>query len=185
MACLHQLFQEQVERTPEAIAVVDGHQQLTYREFDQVTDAMAGYLLAHGVQPDTSVGVMIEKSAEYMIACMAALKAGGAYLPLDMAYPDVLLNKIAHETKSPVIVTKAAYRERLDAAALLNRDVRRHLDRLVELGRSPLLDQANRFVETVQLVTIKSVTSAGSPFAKFAHGVSSLPRYPSIAPSRR
>ncbi len=116
MTCLHQLFQEQVERTPDAVAVVDGHQRLTYRELGQVTDALAGYLLAHGVQPDTSVGVLMEKSADYIIACMAALKAGGAYLPLDMAYPEVLLDKIVHETRSPVIVTKSAYRQRLDMA---------------------------------------------------------------------
>ncbi len=116
MLCLPQLFQQQVEQTPEAIAVVDGHRRLTYRELDQVTDALAGYLLAHGVQPDTTVGVLMEKSADYIMVCMAALKAGGAYLPLDMANPAVLLNKLVLETKSPVIVTKAAYRERLDAA---------------------------------------------------------------------
>lgn len=61
MACLHRLFQQQAKRTPAAIAVVDGHRQLMYREPDQVTDALAGYLLAHGVQPDSSVGMLLDK----------------------------------------------------------------------------------------------------------------------------
>ncbi len=125
MECLHQLFQHQAERTPEAIAVVDRDGRLTYRELDQMTDALAGYLQAHGVKPDASVGVLMEKCADYIIACMAALKAGGAYLPLDMAYPKGFLNRILHETQSPVVVTKAAYRERLDdtlPAAVLSLD---------------------------------------------------------------
>ncbi len=114
LLCVHQLFTKQVERTPNAIAVVDGEQALTYRELDQITDALAGYLQAHGVHLDTSVGILMEKCTDYVIACIAALKAGGAYLPLDLAYPDALLSTILHETASRVIVTKDHYSQRLD-----------------------------------------------------------------------
>ncbi len=114
LLCVHQLFTNQVERTPNAIAVVDSEQALTYRELDQSTDALAGYLQAHGVHLDTSVGILMEKCADYVIAGIAALKAGGAYLPLDLAYPDALLSTILHETASRVIVTKDHYSQRLD-----------------------------------------------------------------------
>ncbi len=118
--CIHQLFQCQVAKTPEAVAVVDGDRTFTYRELDQITDSLAGYLQEHGVQVEQRVGILMEKCAEYIIACLAALKAGGAYLPLDMAYPKALLSNIVRETQSPVIVTKNRYRERLGATLSTN-----------------------------------------------------------------
>jgi amino acid adenylation domain-containing protein/thioester reductase-like protein len=112
--CVHQLFEKQAKLTPEAIAVVDGEIQITYRELDRVTDSLAGYFQEHGVHFDKSVGILMEKCADYVISCMAALKAGGAYLPLDMAYPEAFLSKILHETESNVLVTKKQYSDRLD-----------------------------------------------------------------------
>lgn len=114
LLCKHQLFQQQAQLTPDAIAVVDGEKQLTYKELDTVTDQLAGYLQEQGVHFDDSVGVFMDTSIEYVIACIAALKAGGAYLPLDMAYPRSHLSKILLETQSKVIITKSEYAFKID-----------------------------------------------------------------------
>lgn len=110
--CLHQLFQNQVERTPEAVAVVDGDKALTYRELDRITDKLAGFLQNQGVIFDETVGIFMETCLEYLIAYIAILKAGGAYIPLELAYPDALLKKIFDEAKPKAIVTKHQYRNR-------------------------------------------------------------------------
>ena len=111
--CLHHLFQQQVEHTPNAVAVVDGTQTLTYAELDHVTDAMAGYLQHHGLRTDRNAGIFMEKCAEYIVAYIAILKAGGAYMPLDLAYPDGLLQIILAEARPDVVVTKSRYVGRL------------------------------------------------------------------------
>ena len=124
--CLHELFQRQVAKTPEAVAVVDVDNSVTYKELDRITDSLAGYFQKHGVHFDDSVGILMEKCLEYVIAYIAALKAGGAYLPLDLAYPESFLNKILHETQSKVIVTKTQYCNRLDSrlpGKILNIDI--------------------------------------------------------------
>jgi non-ribosomal peptide synthetase component F len=124
--CLHELFQRQVAKAPEAVAVVDVDNSVTYKELDRITDSLAGYFQEHGVHFDDSVGILMEKCLEYVIAYIAALKAGGAYLPLDLAYPESFLNKILHETQSKVIVTKTQYRNRLDSrlpGKILNIDI--------------------------------------------------------------
>ena len=84
---LHELFEEQVERTPEAIAVVFGNLQLTYRELNAQANQLARHLRKLGVGPDTLVGICVERSMEMVIGLMGILKAGGAYVPLDPEYP--------------------------------------------------------------------------------------------------
>ncbi|MGV7223744.1 MAG: AMP-binding protein, partial [Nitrospinales bacterium] len=124
--CLHQLFQRQAERTPEAVAVVESDRAMTYRELDRQTDLLAGFLQKHGVIFDSAVGIFMETCAEYVISYIAALKAGGAYIPLDLVYPDSLLKKILDEAKPKVIITKSQYSHRLDSsqvAKILNIDI--------------------------------------------------------------
>lgn len=111
---LHQLFRNQAARTPQAMAVVDHHHTYTYQQLDQATDAMAGCFQELGVHFDTPVGIFMETCAEYVLPYLAALKAGGAYMPLDLAYPQTLLKKILHEAEPKVVVTKNAYLDRLD-----------------------------------------------------------------------
>ncbi|MBW2227118.1 MAG: thioester reductase domain-containing protein [Deltaproteobacteria bacterium] len=113
--CLHQLFQDQAERTPEAVAVVDGDKTLTYRELDRTTDELAGFLQNQGVAFDETVGIFMETCMEYLVAYIAILKAGGAYIPLELAYPDALLEKIFDEAQPKVIVTKRQYRNRFNS----------------------------------------------------------------------
>ncbi|MEJ2640359.1 MAG: non-ribosomal peptide synthetase [Desulfosarcinaceae bacterium] len=111
---LHHWFCKQAQKTPDALAVVDQSHRYTYRQLDEMTDAMAGYFQQLGVQFDTPVGIFMETCAEYVLPYVAALKAGGAYMPLDLAYPQKLLQKILDEAEPKVVVTKKAYLDRLD-----------------------------------------------------------------------
>src|SRR5215212_11282686 len=85
--CLHELFEEQAGRTPENLALEDASFSLSYRELDGLADRLAAYLKSKGIGPDEPVGVYMERRAEYVVACLAAMKAGGAYLVLELAYP--------------------------------------------------------------------------------------------------
>ncbi|MEM9216705.1 MAG: amino acid adenylation domain-containing protein [Cyanobacteria bacterium P01_F01_bin.150] len=106
--CIHQLFEVQVERCPEAIATVFEDQALTYDELNQQANQLAHYLQALGVGPDTLVGVCLERSLEMVMAMLAILKAGGAYVPLDPGYPSDRLAFMIQDAKLSIIVTKKA-----------------------------------------------------------------------------
>ena len=112
--CLHQLFRRQAHLTPGAVAVVDGEVSITYEELDNLTDRLAGYLQAHGVGLDNAVGIFMETCSEYIVSYIAILKSGGAYMPLDLAYPDSLVGNILSEAEPKVIITKARHGERLN-----------------------------------------------------------------------
>ena len=84
---VHQLFEQQVERTPEAIALIFQEQQLTYDQLNRRANQLAHHLLSLGVGPEVIVAVCLERSVELIIALLAILKAGGAYLPLDPNWP--------------------------------------------------------------------------------------------------
>ena len=84
---LHQLIEEQAERTPDAVAVVFEDQELTYRELTTRANQLAHYLQTLGVGPDVPVGLCVERSLELVVGMLAILKAGGAYVPLDPSYP--------------------------------------------------------------------------------------------------
>ena len=104
--CIHHLFEEQVERTPEAIAVVFGEQQLTYQELNQRANQLAHYLQSLGVAPERLVGICMERSIEMVVGLLAILKAGGAYVPLDPAYPQERLAFMLADTQPPVLLTQ-------------------------------------------------------------------------------
>ncbi len=111
--CLHQLFEEQARRSPHAPAVVDTEGMLTYEELDRQSERLAVYLRGAGVRPDEVVGVYMERCAGYVVACLAALKAGGAFLPLELAYPASLLAEVIDDAKPRIVLTHKHYAERL------------------------------------------------------------------------
>ncbi|UAC49750.1 amino acid adenylation domain-containing protein [Bacillus aquiflavi] len=84
---IHQLFEEQVKRTPNKTAIVFGNQKLTYQQLNNKANQLARFLQRNGVQPLTRVGVMIDRSIDMMVAIFAVLKAGGTYIPIDPSYP--------------------------------------------------------------------------------------------------
>ncbi|MBW4575238.1 MAG: amino acid adenylation domain-containing protein [Aphanothece sp. CMT-3BRIN-NPC111] len=104
--CIHELFEAQVERTPDAVAVVFENQQLTYRQLNQQANQLAHYLQKLGVQPEVLVGVCIERSLEMVVAILAILKAGGAYVPLDPSYPKHRLVHMLEDSQVSVLLTQ-------------------------------------------------------------------------------
>ncbi len=111
--CIHQLFEAQVERTPEAVAVVSEEQQLTYRELNTRANQLAHYLRKRGVGPDVLVGICVERSLEMVIGLLGILKAGGAYVPLDPAYPKERLVFMLEDTQAPAMLTQQQLVEKL------------------------------------------------------------------------
>ncbi len=85
--CVHQLFEEQVERTPDAVAIVFENSHLTYRELNTRANQLAHHLISLGVKPDIRVGICVERSLEMIVGILGIIKAGGAYVPLDPSYP--------------------------------------------------------------------------------------------------
>ena len=104
-ACVHELFEQQVARDPDAVAVVYKQRQLSYRELNQRANQVAHYLRKRGVGPDSLVGVCLERSLEMVIALLGVWKAGGAYVPLDPAYPQDRLSFMVNDTGMKVLLT--------------------------------------------------------------------------------
>ncbi len=103
---VHQLFEAQVRRTPDAVAVVFEDEQLTYGELDRRANQLAHHLQALGVGPDVCVGICMERSPELVVAILGILKAGGACVPLDPAYPPERLTFMLEDIQVPVILTQ-------------------------------------------------------------------------------
>ncbi len=108
-ACLHQLFEQQVRHTPDAVAVTFGRYNLTYAELNRRANHVAHRLRALGVGPETLVGVCLERSADLVVGLLGVLKAGGAYLPLDPAYPAERLAFLLRDAKVQVLLTPKAF----------------------------------------------------------------------------
>ncbi len=117
--CVHQLFEAQVERTPDAIAAVFEGEQLTYVELNRRANQLAHHLRALGIGPEVPVAVCLERSLEMVIGLLGIFKAGGAYVPLDPAYPRERLAFMLKDAQVPVLLT----REKL-AAELAERNAK-------------------------------------------------------------
>ena len=105
--CIHQLFEAQVEQTPDNIALVFQDQQLTYRDLNRRANQLAHFLQEVGVAPEVPVGICSDRSLEMVIALLAILKAGGAYVPLDPSYPPQRLAFLIQDTRLPLLLTES------------------------------------------------------------------------------
>ena len=106
-SCLQQLFEAQVERTPEAVAVVYEAEQLTYAELNARANQLAHYLRGLGVGPEVLVGLCLERSLEMLVGVLGILKAGGAYVPLDPSNPAERLGFMLADAGVTVLVTQS------------------------------------------------------------------------------
>jgi amino acid adenylation domain-containing protein len=109
--CLPELIEAQVERTPDAIAVIFENQQLTYQELNNRANQLAHYLQTLGVKPEVLVGICVERSLEMVVGLLGILKAGGAYVPIDPGYPQERLAYMLEDSQVPVLLTQEKYKD--------------------------------------------------------------------------
>ena len=107
--CVHERFEEQVERTPNAVAVSYENLSLTYSELNRRANQLAHYLRRLGVGPDSRVGICLERGFDMIIGLLAVLKAGGAYVPLDPAYPMERLEFMLRDSAPAVLLTQKSF----------------------------------------------------------------------------
>ncbi|MEH1954356.1 amino acid adenylation domain-containing protein [Nostoc sp.] len=158
--CIHQLFEEQVERTPDAVAVVFENQQLTYRELNSRANQLAYYLQSLGVKPDVLVGICVERSLEMVVGLLGILKAGGAYVPLDPEYPQDRLSFMLEDAQVPVLISQQRFLDRLP-------EYQAKLICLDEVWSEILQNKQNNLIEVVKSTDLANVIytsgSTGKP----------------------
>jgi natural product biosynthesis luciferase-like monooxygenase protein len=114
-ACIHELFEVQAARTPDAVAVIFQDDSLTYRELNERANRLAHHIAHLGAGPEVRVGICLDRSAEMVVAMLAVLKAGAAYLPLDPSYPADRLAYMLQDSGAPLLVTQNSLRGLLPA----------------------------------------------------------------------
>lgn len=115
--CVHELFEEQAERAPEAVAVVFEDEQLTYRQLNERANQLARHLQGLGVGPDTLVAICVERSLEMVVGLLGILKAGGAYVPLDPSYPGARLAFMLRDSGTLLLLTHQRLRDQLEVGS--------------------------------------------------------------------
>ncbi|HVS80635.1 MAG TPA: amino acid adenylation domain-containing protein [Pyrinomonadaceae bacterium] len=115
--CVQELFEQQVESAPDAMALICEDRRVNYRELNSQANQLAHYLKRRGVGPDTRVGICIGRSPEMIVALLGILKAGGAYVPLDPDYPQARLKFMLEDARVPVLLTQNALFQNLPPSA--------------------------------------------------------------------
>nr|WP_281438341.1 amino acid adenylation domain-containing protein [Rhizobium sp. 007] len=118
--CIHELFEAQVQRAPDAVALVHEDEELSYGELNARANRLAHHLIGLGVRPDQPVAICLERSPAMVVGLLAILKAGGAYLPLDPAYPSARLRQIVEDAAPHLLLCDAAGRAALGPEALVD-----------------------------------------------------------------
>ncbi|HVH13547.1 MAG TPA: amino acid adenylation domain-containing protein, partial [Longimicrobium sp.] len=117
-ACIHELFEAQAARTPDAPAVVSEAGTLSYAELNAGANRLAHHLRALGVGPDVRVGICVERSPEMVVALLGVLKAGGTYVPLDPSYPADRLEYMLADSAPAAVLAQGALRDRFAGAGI-------------------------------------------------------------------
>ena len=103
---IHQLFEEQVEKTPDNIAVVFEKEELTYRQLNERANKLGHYLQKKGVKPESLVGICVERSLDMIVGLLGILKAGGAYVPIDPTYPEDRISFMLEDADCEIVLTQ-------------------------------------------------------------------------------
>ncbi|NWA25217.1 amino acid adenylation domain-containing protein, partial [Pseudomonas gingeri] len=142
---VHGLFEAQVQRTPEALAVVHGEQRLSYRELNEQANRLAHALRKQGVQPDSRVGICVERGAEMVVGLLAILKAGGGYVPLDPAYPVERIAYMLQDSAPAAVLAQTATQDLLAGISVpvINLDQGTWQDESVQNPQVPGLTSAH------------------------------------------
>uniref|UniRef100_A0A8D8VTW3 Linear gramicidin synthase subunit D n=1 Tax=Cacopsylla melanoneura TaxID=428564 RepID=A0A8D8VTW3_9HEMI len=162
---LHEIFRNQVKRTPDKIAVFDHDgRTITFRQLDEWTDIVATNLMNQGCRLGSVVGVLMERCLEWSISYIAVHKVGGGYLPLETSYPPALLESVLEDARPSVIITKGKYLSRLENTSvpivLLDNDFLSILTSENKKHPSPTYPQVN--LDDVAYVVYSSGTT-GKP----------------------
>jgi non-ribosomal peptide synthetase component F len=112
-ACLHELVEAQAKETPDVLAVVTSSARVSYGQLERRANALACELRDRGVGVETIVGLYLDRSVEALVAILGTLKAGGAYLSLDVRYPAARIQFCLEDSGAPVVVTRRSRRARL------------------------------------------------------------------------
>ncbi len=158
--CIHTAFEAMVQQTPDAIALVFQDEQISYRELNRRADRLAAWLCTLGVGPDVAVGICISRSPALLIAMLAILKSGGAYLPLDGTYPAERLSFMIQDARLTIVIT-----ERELAAGLP-----------LEGVRSVYLDEINLSEDAELPVCVPSSTPANLAYIIYTSGSTGKPK---------
>lgn len=113
-ACMHQLFERQADRTPDAIAIAASGVELSYRQLEQRANVIANALVAAGVGPEVLVGLHVTRSVDLVAGALGILKAGGAYVPLDPSFPSDRLALMVEDSAAPIVLAERALAGGLD-----------------------------------------------------------------------
>lgn len=162
---IHQMFQEQVARTPNSIAVIYKEIQLTYRELNEKANLVAAYLKdVYKVQPDDMIGVVIRRSEYFMITILGILKAGAAYVPMDPNAPDERIAFMVNDLQSKVVLTDTTEVKRLSSFLTVD----------VDVVDSSLISELQRKYSTSNVET--EVTSQNLAYIIYTSGTTGNPK---------
>ena len=158
---VHELFAEQAQRTPDSIALVFEDKQITYAELDARSNQLAHYLRSHGVGPEVLVAIFFDRSAEFVWTMLGILKAGAAYLPLDLGWPKVRIDHILQQASPAAVITR-----------------RRHIENLPEhAARTIVLDtDSEEIAQQPRSAVPRSVEPANLAYALFTSGSTGTPK---------
>ncbi|NVO12378.1 MAG: AMP-binding protein, partial [Bacteroidales bacterium] len=120
--CIHQLFEEQVEKTPDNVAIVFEKEELTYKQLNEKANKLGHYLQKKGVKAETFVGICIERSLDMIIGLLGILKAGGAYVPIDIKYPEERIRYILEDSKTKNIIINSKTVDKITLTNLISND---------------------------------------------------------------
>ncbi len=156
---IHQLFEEQVERTPDNIAVVYEDRSLTYRELNEKANQLARVLRGKGVSTDNIVGIMVERSLEMIVGIIGILKVGCAYLPIDPEYPQGRIEYMLQDSGARILLTQSALSNRI----VLNQEVFILIldDNMLYTGDNTNLDKVNKSNDLAYIIYTSG--STGKP----------------------
>uniref|UniRef100_UPI0006D8AD5A non-ribosomal peptide synthetase n=1 Tax=Pseudomonas mediterranea TaxID=183795 RepID=UPI0006D8AD5A len=157
---VHGLFEEQVQRTPEALAVLHGGQRLSYGELNERANRLAHYLRGQGVRPDSRVAICVERGLDMVVGLLAILKAGGGYVPLDPAYPADRIAYMLEDSAPAVVLAQAATLGLLAGASMP----------VIDLGSGLWQD------ESVSNPQVAELTSAHLAYVIYTSGSTGLPK---------
>jgi amino acid adenylation domain-containing protein len=144
--CINQLFESQVERTPDSVAVVSASERVTYRQLNQRANQLARHLRLLGVEAETRVGICMERSTDLLVALMGVLKAGGAYVPLDPAYPQERSDFMLDDAQASILITQQSLADKLrapDRKLVCFDSERQQIDQLDSENLTPIVSQRN------------------------------------------